>query len=387
MPPEDHRPVYRVDLQPVEPLLFGDNRPARAGVDHLQQDQDPSPITLYGAIGQFLAERSSSAWPSHLLGDRAADILDPAGDVAELLGYCYCLRAGGTRLLFPRPLHIRCRRAGTGGLEALAPLPLVEVEAGRTSARFRSLLQGSEEVEEVEGEALLSETALEDALCGRRPTSGLFDAGELFRSEPRAGIAVDNLLGTVLEGMLFTRPYRRFRPLDLDPGASGPTGLCAWFETLEVLPPRVDGDPIGFLGGDRRRIRLRFEHLGEERPAVLSRLRLAVESAAEESSGLFLYLLSPAILGEGTIRLPDGSEPVAAAVGKGRLVSGWDQARRQPRELVPLAPAGSVFFFRWPAAAREADARAGVIRQRWLQPLVRRGAAAGFGRTLVGVWR
>ncbi len=75
-------PVYEVRIEPLEPLLFGDNRSARAGIDHLQRDQNPSPLTLHGAIGRFLAGRSKDDWPAGLLGDEQADILNPRSEVA-----------------------------------------------------------------------------------------------------------------------------------------------------------------------------------------------------------------------------------------------------------------------------------------------------------------
>ena len=45
----------QLNLQAVDPLLFGDNRMARAGEDHILTPQSPSPFTIFGAIGQFLA--------------------------------------------------------------------------------------------------------------------------------------------------------------------------------------------------------------------------------------------------------------------------------------------------------------------------------------------
>jgi len=46
---------YKVNLMPIEPILFSDNRSARAGGDHLIRDQNPSPHAIYGAIGAYIA--------------------------------------------------------------------------------------------------------------------------------------------------------------------------------------------------------------------------------------------------------------------------------------------------------------------------------------------
>ena len=98
-------PTYEIRIEPLDPLLFGDNRSARAGLDHLQQDQDPSPLTVHGAIGRYLASRSKN-WPAELLGDEQKDILNPKDKVAELRGFC--ARGVGGSLFFPRPRHLRC---------------------------------------------------------------------------------------------------------------------------------------------------------------------------------------------------------------------------------------------------------------------------------------
>jgi hypothetical protein len=73
---------------------------------------------------------------------------------------------------------------------------------------------------------------------------------------------------------------------------------------------------------------------------------------------------------------------VAAVVGKPRFASGWNVLRRRPRELLALIPEGSIYFYEWPP---DCD-RPALVRERWLAPVGGPGAAAGFGRALVGVW-
>lgn len=383
MPRESERPLYRVDLEPLDPLLFGDNRAARAGLDHFQLDQDPSPITVHGAIGRFLLERSKTPWPEDLLGERVEDVLAPSGAMAELAGYCHRGPAG--TLLFPRPLHLRLRRRQRGDLTALdllAPRPWPDA---RTSSREPELLAAPEE-DEAEGEILLSETALSEVLCGRLPSAGFHDKDELFRSEPRPGIAVDNRLGSVFEGMFFTRPYRRFRPGRLDPERPAPAGLRAWFRTLGPIPQEVAADRVGFLGGDRRRARLDFESCPGSPAQPLTSLLEAVAAAVPGTRGPLLYLLTPALAGSTLPDLEGGARPVAAALGKPRYASGWDVRAGRPRELVALLPAGSVFYYEWPGDAADDDARADLVRRLWTRPVQERGGAVGFGRALAGVW-
>jgi CRISPR type III-B/RAMP module-associated protein Cmr3 len=375
-------PLYEVCIEPLEPLLFGDNRSARAGLDHLQRDQDPSPLTLHGAIGRYLADRSRENWPAGLLGEEQEDVLNPRSPIAELLGYCVH-GAGGT-LCFPRPRHLRCT------LHKSEPRPVDLVTPGgksgaTASVSWQKLLLPAEDEpldDEAEGELLLRESALERVLCGDLPPGGALHPYQLFRAEPRPGIAVDNGAGTVFEGAFFTRPYRRFQSSELAASAAwAPAGFAAWLMTL--APIRLDvADAIGFLGGDRRRAR--FE-LREIRPVALNDLcgEVAQAAGAEESGGWLLYLLTP-MLQAGPVEV-DGLQPIAAALGKPGFTSGWNVQGKHPRPLRALVPAGSVYFFEWNVPP--GPARAELVRRLWLHPLRQEGAAAGFGRCLPGIWR
>lgn len=376
-------PFYEFRIEPLDPLLFGDHRSARAGLDHLLRDQDPSPLTIHGALGRFLAD-CSKEWPADLLGKEQKDVLDPQSPVAELLGMSVHSAGGG--LYFPRPHHLRCTLRN-GNLRPADLLTPGEDGSARASLPWPKLLLPAEEEpleDEAEGELLVNDDALESILCGDRPLSGILQPHEIFRAEPRPGIAVDNDAGTVFEGAFFTRPYRRFR--SSGPGKAGATsaGFAAWLRTL--APIRLDvGDGIGFLGGDRRRARFTFE---EVRPVALSELceRVALAAAEKESAGWLLYLLSPMLQPEAPVEV-EGLRPVAAALGRPGAASGWNVKKGRPRPLHALVPAGSVYFFEWPENAPPGPERAELVRRLWMSPLRKEGAAAGFGRCLPGIWR
>jgi CRISPR type III-B/RAMP module-associated protein Cmr3 len=395
MLPEPERPVHGVRLEALEPLLFGDNRPARAGVDPWQADQDPSPLTVHGAIGRLLAGPPGGTWPDGLLGPQVRDILAPGETpVAQLLGWCYEDAEG--HLLFPRPAHLRCRqvpgRPAPGGRVVAHDLALPEPLGERKSrASSAELAWEKDEEKDYEGPVLLARTDLRNVLIGELPDGQVGTEEHIFRREARPGIAVDNDRGTVFEGYFFTRPYRRFEPGGLRPGGQE-AGLHAWFQTLAPLPAETQTPAIGFLGGDRRRVRVSFPASFVRRSDVLPRLLAAVETAAadagSESRGFFLYLLTPAVTVDGVPpSWPGFGTPVASAIGKPCYASGWNVQVGAPRALQALVPAGSVYFYRWPPEAElPVPDRPGWIRRHWLAPLQPLGAAAGFGRLLLGVW-
>jgi hypothetical protein len=80
-------PDLAVALEPLDPVLFGDNRSGGLA------DQDPSPATLYGAIGARLAAalgaRGQADWEkaAPVLGPFEPRLDRPSEGRAALLGY------------------------------------------------------------------------------------------------------------------------------------------------------------------------------------------------------------------------------------------------------------------------------------------------------------
>jgi hypothetical protein len=379
-------PDYCFSIDPLDPLLFGDNRSARAGSDHLQLDQDPSPLTIHGALGRFIETcNMGCGWPTATLGPRVEDVLSigQPGQLAELLGYTF--RDDQGRRWYPRPLHFRCRTDGPTFFPAdiLFPKPAPQPWAA-SSCEFDHYLIG-DEIEEPEETLLVSEELLAEILCGRTCQNVDLERhgfvrriSDVFRPEPRGGIGMDNDSNSVEQGMLFTRPYRRFS------AGSGQTrtlshGFDAWMRTLAPLPDGLSGK-TGFLGGDRRRARFFVESVTEAE-GPLSAILEKVKAEADKAKGFLLYFLTPFIRSTAPLQVK-GCHALASATGKPLCCSGWNSATGAPRPILALVPAGSVFFFEWPRGEQKAS----LIDSSWLASFCT-GHAAGFGRALVGVWQ
>ncbi|MCK6683911.1 MAG: type III-B CRISPR module-associated protein Cmr3 [Thermoanaerobaculia bacterium] len=387
--------VFHVD--PVEPLLFGDNRSARLGSDHQLQDQDPSPLTFLGVLGSHLIDtQGAGSWPGEVLGRQEDDILSPrdaqgggaAGvlnDLAELLGFSY--RDDQGRPWFPRPLHFVFERIEDAPFPGgyLSPVTFDERTASSCSLPRYLDRRGGKEVEEFEETLLVSRELLTGLLCAKSVYGQDLErvhlvcrARHALKKEVRAGIEMDNALNSVEEGRLFTRPYRRFRPAGPD-SQSLSFGFSTWFRTLAPLSPEAREKRTVFAGGDRRRAVLTGEPLaGLPLDGILNAVLSCPKLASSE--GFIAYLLTPAIQEKAPPRLGN-REPVAAATGKPQFASGWNVKLARPRPIVSLTPAGSVFFYKW----EKDDDRADFIRTNWLSS-ISPGRHAGFGRVLIGVW-
>lgn len=377
-----HRYEFRV--RPIDPLLFGDNRSARAGLDHVRLDQDLSPHTLHGAIGQFLADRSPP-WPRATLGEKVDDVFTgKPGSIASLLGFAV---EHDRRLWFARPRHLRLkRRSIRKDLEAIELLtPRADADAV-TSGGDPELLLDTIEDEELESDVLVDLRLLGDLLQGTLSGSisdQAITADSVYARDLRPGLAIEPVTGVAAEGMLFTRPYRRFRTprADEQTEADG-SGIVGWLATPGEIDPTSSSLASGtaYLGGDRGRVKMHLFPLSDD-PLAELRNEIVASASEEETDGFLLYLLTPGLATSGSPRY-DGAEPVAAALGKPRYVSGWNVSLGRPRELRALVPAGSVYFYRWPPAAD----RGRLVERLWLSTLSDEGAAAGFGRVLPGIW-
>ncbi|MCB0291635.1 MAG: hypothetical protein KDH97_15370, partial [Calditrichaeota bacterium] len=394
----DH--LYNVNLMPIEPILFTDNRSARAGEDHLIQDQDPSPHTIYGAIGACVAgmygvEVDEKQWEpvaSKYLGKFAGNIRDGDPARSELLGYHYQDPDG--HFWFPRPQHIRLRQPGKEKIWIAAAGRIEKLESELTAASletFERFLNYEADDKECELPDLFSLDLLKDCLCGNiqvtelTPDSDRLPLEHLYRHENRLGLGMDYERNQTLTGRLFSRPYRRYSAqVDSNGNWSG-MSIRAYFKTTAPLESeRIKNRRIALLGGDRGRAIAEFESAAGEKP--LLEICREVQQAAEDSDGFYLYLLTPAVR-EGDWPLIKGVKPLAAAIGKDHAVSGWNSNRQgqHPRPIRRLLPAGSVLFYPWPEGKPDPQ----LIHEYWLEPLTYQKGEhyrnSGFGRLLIGV--
>ncbi len=390
--------IYQVNLMPIEPILFSDNRSASAGEDHLIRDQDPSPHTIYGAIGACLAgafgaEINQNKWTPEAekyLGKLITDMQIGSTDRAELMGFFY--QDAQDEFWFPRPLHVRLRqREKDQPVVAGKRMRIMPQKPGLAASSlldFENYLSYERDDDEAELDDYISANILKEILCdvdvSVKPSleNDILPLEQIYRSETRLGLGMDNGANRPRRGLLFSRPYRRFNSKTYaESGEWRSVAITAFYKTREAIPPqKIPANHLAFLGGDRGRALIQFIEVSEP----LQKLRVAVENAATESDGFFCYLLTPTVR-EANWPLIENQQPIAAAIGKEKVISGWNsEAPQHPRPIYKLVPAGSTLFFNWP----EQIDRVKLIREHWLQPIsADHFRNSGFGRMLIGVWK
>lgn len=348
-------------LEPLDVWLFRDGRPFDAGSDHRAQSLfPPYPSVVQGAIR------------SHQLVLRGVDLGDPVA-IAAAVGTAdnvgplrlrgpFVARREGDRIVryLPQPADAvsldaerpRLRRATSprapdGRLLTSAPTPCL-LGLDDASAKGRS-------------DVWLSEENLASYLRG--DTVAGVPATELFVRESRFGIGLDAGTRTAQEGALYEAEF--IRPL-------AGVGLLIEAEGYEGWPAR-GAMRIG----------------GEGRAAAFAQVDAPPWPAAPNPlpRRFTLYFATPACFEGGW--QPAGGDwsrvfvgdvrLVAAAVGRYESIGGYDWAARGHKPALRHVPAGSVYHFETDGEARlRADLAQGAVTDR--------GAAIGFGQTVIGGW-
>jgi len=371
--------LWRFDA--LDSWFFRESRPhGTAGGNELNSLFPPPAYTVAGAVRALIGRTQGVDWDKFSESDSYPELKQQIGD-SEHFGQLQLtgpfLLKNGERL-YPAPLHVLAQFDAGGSPEKYAPLrpgaEPVECDLGKVRLpEFSKPLPGAKPLENV----WLTGAQLERTLSGKDPAE-CFHKKALFATEPRLGIARDNARRTTIEGLMYQTRHIRL----LDDVALG------------VVVSGIDAElqPAAGL--------LRFG--GEGRPGAVT-VRdtlpavLTAPTLTAGKRGLLLMLLTHADFGgdwhppgfthedrddarvwRGAIH---GVELTihSAALGKPVREGGWDLAKQQPRPVVGLVPAGSVYFCE--VAGDHADA---VRRLQGCR--IGNNTALGRGEIALGLW-
>ena len=397
-------------LEPVDAWSFRDGRPFEIGEAYEARSLfPPYPWTVLGCLRTALLRELCGDPDRYADPGRHAD--PPGGKPCAACGAGPCRAAprvgrpdgpapfrigppllgrrredGGVDAYYPTPRDLvvlvvldppprRCDPAKTALLAPLDALPPGAAHALGDLAPVGR--RGPERVETPEA-AYVDAGRLAAALAGDAPPWPWTPCAPSHAPEPRIGVGIDPKTRSVRQGQLYVRDVVR-----LEDGA----GLVV--ATDQDLG--LDG-VVARLGGDGRLARL--SRVAPPAPPPL----------AEPRGPRFkVYLAAPAAFGDPAGATRDwrpawlqggveGTEPRSgarvrlrgAAVGTLVPVGGWDLARREPRPIRWLVPAGAVYFFE-AADAAAARAAAQALHGQCLAD-DEAMARAGFGLAFAGRW-
>jgi len=378
-------------FEALDVLVSADARPlADGGFGH---DGEISPAAFAGCLRTLILRRAGYRFG-------APSQTPSAKEAARVIGLGldsgFDFRFGGPllwaedELLFPAPSSLAAAPDGEV-LGTLTPARDDEFLFDRALDRLDPLPTPGTGAELPEG--WVTAACLMEALtpvAGAQPALTVTKTTTLLARERRFGHERDPRRGVVAEGRFFSRGV--LRPTE-SPGRNGVravrfAGLLDGVEDA-LLPAGISS---ARLAGDGHAVRVELFPGAETSEFLeqLNRLRDTLPGLLGKHRGLVLYLATPGIFA-------DGWRPRAferdtklvlrgAAVGRPRIVGGWDWKRQQPKRLWRAVPAGSVYFFEIPEAWNDRQIQELVKGYFLAEAVTDVYGQLGFGLAVLGAW-
>lgn len=195
----------------------------------------------------------------------------------------------------------------------------------------------------------LNRSGIGEYLTGRLPSlEHIVPAGELWRIDPRLGIALDAGTRSAAQGMIYTAETVALHRRGKDAGTDREMFDTGFFVAVEGADGLLPREGLVRLGGDGRGCSVSAVNVDLPEPDWQS---------ISETGRLKLVLASPGLF-EGGWRLPGlmdvdrwqgpdacSARLAAACVSRSQVISGWDLATWSPKPALRAVPAGSVYWF------------------------------------------
>lgn len=338
-----------IRIEALDTLFFRDGRPFVAA--SRAESGLPSPQTLTGALRTGLLNKVGCDF--ELLGQALRDQASLTEALADQeLAEIADLRVRGpwladcsssqVRPFLPVPTVLRQLKQGNE-LKRLSPMR--KAMPGWSHPQKLLPLWLSERANLESASGFLALSAMQQFLNGETPSAqALIPQHMLYSLEERTGIGVDAERQSAEEGRIYSLQLLR-----LHPGI----GFYAEVEVPDAYVSTLAGQQwVLHFGGEGRRARFQFE----------APLEWPKASKASANQAIVRVLTSPAIVDDPAFIQHWGLQAAALAPWQG--ISGWDLARRGPKPLRWVLPAGSTLYFDSqqsppPAFCSEIDAQSG----------------------------
>jgi len=358
-------------FEPQDTLFFRDGRPFNQGEGNggVESQFPPSPLTLVGAARAAWAR--AMGWPGR--GQWTDEIRAKLGgddDELEKLQFSGPLLFKGDEPVFPTPACL------IGKMDDATPSDVVRLKPSSGTMRCdmgNAILLPAPDVRKddaLEGRKLLSgwwitQEGMQQVLYGQTPeVEDWIHQSDLWRLEPKVGIAIDRDKGTTNDGMLYsTQHVRLHSDVSLAMGIEG---------ELDEFPERAQVA----LGGEARSAWLckTTDPLHSLEPAVKQAggaLRYAVHVLTP------LAVENPPEPDKAFCDLP--GTVVSACLPRAQRWGGWDSIAKEPAAMKPHLPPGSVIFMEaTPEDEKQVPGQHGKN--------IGRRSSWGFGLIAIGQW-
>lgn len=370
-------------FEPLDTLFFRDNKPFTAGEDSFAESKFPSPLTIFGAIGNYILEKNNTDLAGFFKSqnDQSLGKYDPDLNSTRLkLKGPFIF---SKKMYLPPPANLFL--FGTSDFKKLFP----DKDAHPKWDIKSNTLKPLRLIEDMEYEPVkdfIPDDEIAKVLDNSEIISfmGKLKEDYFFKPERKFGHKLNRGTLTVDEGFLYSTQHLRFHET-LNGTEFEKTELMVFVEGFDSFN---FSDDVIFLGGERKRSRIRAEKADN---LYLRNNKILAD--IKHNKQFFVYFITPAIFSNGYTRYSwpiefNNAKLISAAVNKPLYLSGWQRtnnAQGCPRPIRKAVPAGSLYFFE---ASDWKDEQFDALYDRYNfnESLSEQYSCAGFGIALIGVW-
>ncbi len=326
-----------ISIKPFDTLFFRDGRPFGMGEESFAQFVfPPFPTTFYGALrSKIIAENGGYEKFKNGKNPKLTAVAGTPNSKGSLQIIGPLLRKEGDFVL---PLPADVFRGEDGKFKKVPPcgkeiLPWKGKEAGKIAYLF---LNGEKNALKADRTSLFKNSDFKEYLLGKGKFFSAVEKGEIYKAEPKVGIALEMPYKRVRRGYLYRLSMVRLR---------GDVDFVVFYQGTNAVAFPERG--LLQIGGEGRAAFYREEEVS---PPGLSQDEF--EDAIKGKKFIKLYLLTPAFIHENGLPYLEklkilGLKLVGYSV-KGLLwIGGWDMAKGFPKPMRPAWSPGSILLFQF----------------------------------------
>jgi len=364
-------------IRPVDIVFFRGNKLFGGAGDHSESMMPPWPSVFSGALRSLMISGDDKLWSmAHRKDEGIAQQLN------NLLRVTFIALKKDGKVFFQPPRDMIFFDNKDGNIQKIEFLSIQDKRDGNSYNKLPKVLTLAGK-DKPANHYWISAAGLKKYLKGENPSKDdIQDAGGLWKSDYRLGIALDSEKWSAKEHAIYTsdavvldRNAEFMVGTDRDAATGmirlGGDGRAAKVDTVEFEPPWMGTDVLDkIVKTGRFKVILATPGIfpnGWLMPGVDDKYELHFQ-------GL-------------TARL------VAAKVDRYTIISGWDMLRRQPKPAQRAVPAGCVYYFETTAGKDALRELAKSLLQGGLwalmnkmKPLDQARRAEGFNNVFIGVW-
>ncbi|MCB0650818.1 MAG: type III-B CRISPR module-associated protein Cmr3 [Saprospiraceae bacterium] len=349
-----------IEIKPLDTLFFRDGKPFSMGEETWADSNFPPHLSvIYGALRTFCATRAGKEIPFIEVEEKMKDLV--------IKGLTFGI---GDEVFLPMPLDFselknkeEWQKQNEKNEKYYDVVRLNPIQNTITSSHSKYqipfLIQGDHDkfYENIDN-GLLSDSLLKNYLANETSSVKIKKMTDYTVTEAKVGIGRDGLTRTTEEGKLYRVGMTRFKSFKDSSEKDRQLELFVRIEKQDLELSELKESMVK-LGGEGRLVSLDEREIME--------VTIQPDEIILKKGYFKLYLATPAIFTNNSW-FPDLSkaginikaELVGAIIGKTKSIGGFDMAKRKPKNMYQVIPAGSVYLFKTEHSPEEIQALQGI---------------------------